>query len=87
MHTKTALEPRTVQEFVGSARATVHPVTEMFKAVRALANATGDRTGGVFETALGGAVQMGKKDIASYLLAQVARLDLFAAAMLGRSGS
>jgi len=40
--------------------------------------------GGDFETALGAAAHMGRKDIANYLLAQGARLDLFAAAMLGK---
>jgi ankyrin repeat protein len=38
---------------------------------------------GDFETALGGASHMGRPDIAEYLLSQGARIDAFAAAMLG----
>jgi len=49
-----------------------------------LVNATWDWGGGDFETALGAASHMGEKDIANFLLENGARLDIFAAAMLGR---
>jgi hypothetical protein len=49
-----------------------------------LINATWDWGGGDFETALGGASHMGRRDIALFLLEHGARMDLFAAAMLGR---
>ncbi len=48
-----------------------------------LANATWDWGGGDWETALGAAGHMGRRDIAELLLAHGARLDLFVAAMLG----
>jgi hypothetical protein len=46
-------------------------------------NSAWDWGGGDWETGLGAAAHMGRKDIARYLLEQGARLDLFAAAMLG----
>jgi hypothetical protein len=47
-------------------------------------NAAWDWGGGDWETALGAAAHMGRADIARYLLAHGARLDVFAAAMLGQ---
>lgn len=49
-----------------------------------LANAAWDWGGGDWETPLGAAAHMGRRDIAEYLLERGARLDLFAAAMLGK---
>src|SRR5947199_4445135 len=49
----------------------------------ALLNATMDWGAGDWETGLGGASHMGRRDIAEFLLAQGARIDLFCAAMLG----
>ena len=56
----------------------------MLAAEPALVNATWDWGGGDFETALGAASHMGNKQIANYLLEHGARLDIFAAAMLGK---
>ena len=39
---------------------------------------------GDFETALGGSSHMGRRDIAEYLLEHNARMDIFAATMLGK---
>jgi hypothetical protein len=49
-----------------------------------LLNATWDWGGGDWETALGGAGHMGRKDIALFLISCGARMDIFHAAMLGR---
>jgi hypothetical protein len=49
-----------------------------------LLNATWDWGGGDWETALGGAGHMGRKDIALFLISNGARMDIFHAAMLGR---
>jgi len=38
-----------------------------------------------FETALGGAAHMGRRDIAEFLLEHNARIDIFAATMLGQT--
>jgi hypothetical protein len=48
-----------------------------------LANAAWDWGGGDWETALGAAGHMGRRDIAELLLANGARIDVFVAAMLG----
>ena len=49
-----------------------------------LLNAAVDWGGGDWETALGGASHMGRKDIVELLLSRGARADLFCAAMLGQ---
>ena len=48
-----------------------------------LLNATMDWGNGDWETALGGASHMGRKDIAKMLIERGARVDIFAATMLG----
>ncbi len=84
MENKPALESKLVEEFVGVAHGNFARVKEMLEAQPALVNATWDWGGGDFETALGAASHMGDKKIANYLLEHGARLDIFAAAMLGR---
>jgi hypothetical protein len=49
-----------------------------------LVNAVWDWGGGDFESAIGAAAHMGRRDIAEYLLTHGARIDLYAAAMLGQ---
>lgn len=84
MEKKPALESKLVEEFIGVAHGNFARVKEMLEAEPALLNATWDWGGGDFETALGAASHMGNKKIANYLLEHGARLDVFAAAMLGR---
>ena len=79
-----ALELDLVQEFVAKAHGDLERVKELLAQEPGLVNATWDWGGGDFETALGAASHMGNKDIANYLLENGARLDLFAAAMLGK---
>ncbi len=81
-----ALDPSLVREFVGAAHADLDKTRSMLDATPGLLNATWDWGGGDFETALGGASHMGRPDIASFLLERGARMDLFAAAMLGHLG-
>ena len=84
METKPALEAKLVQEFVGNAHGDLNRVKELLAQEPALINATWDWGGGDFETALGAAAHMGRSDIANFLLEHGARLDLFAATMLGK---
>ena len=85
METKpTALETTLVQEFVIAAHGNLERTQELLAQESGLINACWDWGGGDFETALGGAAHMGRKDIANVLLENGARLDLFAAAMLGK---
>jgi len=84
MEKKPALSPKLVEEFVGQAHGNLDRVRELLSQEPALVNAAWDWGGGDWETALGAAAHMGRKDIAGYLLDNGARLDLFAAAMLGK---
>jgi hypothetical protein len=84
MEPKPALEASLVQEFVGNAHGDLNRVQELLAQEPALINACWDWGGGDFETGLGAAANMGRKDIACFLLDHGARLDLFAAAMLGK---
>jgi hypothetical protein len=85
METKpAALEATLVQEFVIAAHGNLERTQELLAQESGLINACWDWGGGDFETALGGAAHMGRRDIANVLLENGARLDLFAAAMLGK---
>jgi len=84
MDPKPALDLKLVQEFVGKAHGDLNRVKELLAQEPALVNATWDWGGGDFETALGAAAHMGRADIANFLLEHGARLDIFAAAMLGK---
>ena len=84
METKPALESTLVNEFIRVAHADFDRTKELLAQEPALVNATWDWGGGDFETALGAASHMGRKDIANFLLEHGARLDIFAAAMLGK---
>ena len=84
MEPKPALDAKLVQEFVGNAHGDLNRVKELLAQESGLINATWDWGGGDFETALGAAAHMGRRDIALFLLEHGARLDIFAAAMLGQ---
>ena len=83
MEKKPALELTLVQDFVGKSHADIEGVKELLMREPALINSAWDWGGGDWETGLGAAAHMGRSDIAKYLLENGARLDLFAAAMLG----
>jgi hypothetical protein len=78
-----ALDRDLVREFVADAHADLEAVRTALAEHPTLANAAWDWGGGDWETGLGAAAHMGRRDIAELLLAQGARIDLFAAAMLG----
>jgi hypothetical protein len=73
-----------VQEFVGAAHGDIERVRVLLAQEPRIVNAAWDWGGGDWETGLGAAAHMGRKDIALCLLERGARVDLFAAAMLGR---
>ena len=72
-----------VEDFVNNAHGDLDRVQALLGDQPALVNAAWDWGGGDWETALGAAAHMGRADIAEYLLARGARMDVFAAAMLG----
>ncbi|WP_135550393.1 ankyrin repeat domain-containing protein [Paenibacillus cymbidii] len=76
--------PETVKEFVANAHGDLNRVKELLEQYPGLLNAAWDWGGGDWETALGAAAHTGQRGIAEYLLGQGARIDLFAAAMLGK---
>jgi hypothetical protein len=84
MEKKSALELTLIQEFVGASHADLERVRGLLVQEPALINSAWDWGGGDWETGLGAAAHMGRQDIANYLLQNGARLDLFAAAMLGK---
>jgi Ankyrin repeat len=81
--TPPALDSDLVREFVANAHADLEAVHNALAAHPTVANAAWDWGGGDWETGLGAAAHMGRRDIAELLLAHGARIDLFAAAMLG----
>jgi hypothetical protein len=78
-----ALDSDLVREFVANAHADLEAVRSALAEHPTIANAAWDWGGGDWETGLGAAAHMGRRDIAQLLLAHGARIDLFAAAMLG----
>lgn len=75
--------PNSVLEFVANAHANLDRVRELLDGQPGLLNSAWDWGDGDWETGLGAAAHMGRVDIATFLLDRGARLDLFAAAMLG----
>jgi len=80
-----ALDPALVQPFVAKAHGDLDAVQELLEQEPQLVNAAWDWGGGDWETGLGAASHMGRHDIASFLLERGARMDIFAAAMLGET--
>jgi hypothetical protein len=79
------LEPELVGEFVLKAHGDLGVVKQLLEEEPALVNAAWDWGGGDWETGLGAASHVGRRDIAEYLLERGARMDVFAAAMLGET--
>jgi hypothetical protein len=78
-----AIDRRLVQAFVGDAHGDLDAVQRLLAEEPALVNAAWDWGGGDWETGLGAAAHIGNRDITLLLLEHGARLDVFAAAMLG----
>ena len=72
-----------VNEIVSVAHSELDAVRRLIEQNPALVNVAWDWGGGDFETPLGSASHMGRRDIALYLIEKGARLDLPAAVMLG----
>ena len=85
--TPTLKKPRLgstlVQDFVIFGHYDLDMVKKLLEKDPAVLNSTVDWGGGDWESALGGASHMGRRDIAQFLLEKGARPDIFTAAMLG----
>jgi hypothetical protein len=73
-----------VQDFVIYGHSELDMVKKLLQKEPALLNASIDWGAGDWETALGGASHLGRRDIAEFLIERGARADLFTAAMLGQ---
>ena len=77
------LDAADVEAFVANAHGDLDYVREALAREPRLVNAAWDWGGGDWETGLGAAAHVGRRDIAQVLLEHGARMDVFAAAMLG----
>ena len=72
-----------IKEFVFAAHKDFDATKRIIEAKPLLLNCTNQAKKGDFETAVGGASHMGRRDIADLLVAKGARLDIFNYAFLG----
>lgn len=73
-----------VKQFVIFGHGNLEGTQQMLQEHPTLLNACWDWGNGDFETALGGASHVGSRECAEWLIAQGARMDIFAATMLGK---
>lgn len=78
------LNRQMVQDFVIFCHSDPEMAKKLLEREPNLVNATMDWGNGDWETGLGGASHMGRRDIVELLLSQGARMDLFCSAMLGQ---
>lgn len=74
-----------IQDFVIFAHMDLEMVKKLLEKEPGLLHSHMDWGGGDFESALGAAAHMGRRDIAEFLLGKGARIDIFCAAMLGQT--
>ena len=79
---KEQINRQLLQDFVILAHSDLDMVKMLLEREPGLLNGAVDWGGGDFETALGGASHMGKRDIVECLLEKGARIDIFCAAMM-----
>ena len=79
------LDSAKVEAFVSKSHGDLEAVQGFLADEPELVNAAWDWGGGDWETGLGAAAHMGRRDIAEFLVGRGARIDIFAAAMLGQT--
>lgn len=82
---KPQINRQMAQDFVIFAHADLDKVKTLLEREPGLLNATIDWGAGDWETGLGGASHMGRRDIVEFLLSKGARPDIFCTAMLGQT--
>ena len=85
MTDNTRIAPAKVEAFVGNSHGDLEKVKALLNEEPTLVNSSWDWGEGDWETGLGAAAHTGQKGIAEYLISKGARLDIFAAAMLGKT--
>jgi hypothetical protein len=73
-----------IQDFVIYAHGDLPKTKQLLEKEPALINAVMDWGAGDWESGLGGASHMGRRDIVAFLLEKGARIDIFCAAMMGQ---
>ncbi len=81
---KPQINRQLAQDFVIYAHSDLEMVKKLLDREPSLLNASIDWGGGDWETALGGASHMGRREIVEHLLSRGARIDLFCATMMGQ---
>ena len=81
---KEQINRQLLQDFIILAHSDLEMVKKLLEREPGLINGAMDWGGGDFETALGGASHMGRRDIVEFLLERGARIDIFCAAMMGQ---
>jgi hypothetical protein len=81
---KPQVNRQLAQDFIIYAHSDLEMVKKLLEREPGLLNAQIDWGGGDWETGLGGASHMGRRDIVEFLLERGARPDLFCATMLGQ---
>ena len=82
---KPPIDKELVAEFVLKAHGDLGVVKQLVEREPQIVHSAWDWGGGDWETGLGAAAHVGRRDIAEYLLEHGARKDVFAAAMLGET--
>jgi len=80
----TKMDQKIVQEFVGAGHRDLDKVQSLLEEHPTLLNAAHDWNSGDFETSLGAASHVGRKEIATFLIEQGAQANIFTAALFGR---
>ncbi|MEO0528338.1 MAG: hypothetical protein AAFZ89_13990, partial [Bacteroidota bacterium] len=80
---KDGFDQEAIREFVFAAHKNLDETKKIVEATPLLLNCTNQGKKGDFETAIGGASHMGRRDIADLLVSKGARLDIFNYAFLG----
>lgn len=80
------LDQAMVDQFVAKSHGDIETIRDLLKKEPALVNCARDWGAGDWETGLGAASHVGRSEIALLLLDNGARIDAFAAAMLGMKG-
>ena len=80
---KPQINRQLVQDFVVYAHSELDMAKKLLEKEPMLINAVMDWGGGDWESGLGGASHMGRRDIVAFLLEKGARIDIFCAAMMG----
>lgn len=82
----TLFEAKEINDFVGAAHSSLDETRKIIETKPLILNCASQLAKGDFETAIGGASHMGRKDIVDLLVSYGARMDIFNFTFLGYTG-